>query len=103
MSLAIISYRFSRYSRAAPSSLRGAPWQLRSPERLAGAAGGLIGSILAKRLGDHHAHYLQEQLDRGRLLLWVRTWDPEHENRAVEILSKCSARDVHVHALPATA
>jgi len=32
---------------------------------LAGGAGGLIGSILAKWVGDHHAHYLQEQMDRG--------------------------------------
>jgi hypothetical protein len=69
---------------------------------LAGGAGGFIGSILAKWVGDHHAHYLQEQLDRGGLLLWVRTWDVEHEKRAVEILRKHSGSDVHVHALPAT-
>jgi nitrogen-specific signal transduction histidine kinase len=41
---------------------------------LTGGAGGLIGSILAKWVRDHHAHHLQEQLDRGGLLLWVRTW-----------------------------
>jgi hypothetical protein len=68
---------------------------------LAGGAGGLIGSILAKWVGDHHAHYLQEQMDRGGLLLWVRTWDAEDEKRAVEILRKHSGGDVHVHALPA--
>ena len=68
---------------------------------LAGGAGGLIGSILAKWVGDHHAHYLQEQMDRGGLLLWVRTWDAESERRAVEILRKHSGGDVHVHALPA--
>jgi hypothetical protein len=70
---------------------------------LAGGAGGLIGSILAKWVGDRHAHYLQEQMDRGGLLLWVRTWDAEDETRAVEILRKHSASDVHVHALPAEA
>lgn len=32
---------------------------------LAGGAGGLLGSLLAKWVGDNHAHYLQEQLDRG--------------------------------------
>jgi hypothetical protein len=53
---------------------------------LAGGAGGLIGSILAKWVGDHHAHYLQEQMDRGGLLLWVGTWGAEDESRAVEIL-----------------
>ena len=68
---------------------------------LAGGAGGLIGSILARWVGDHHAHYLQEQMDRGGLLLWVRTWDAEGERRAVEILRKHSGGDVHVHALPA--
>jgi hypothetical protein len=68
---------------------------------LAGGAGGLIGSILAKWVGDHHAHYLQEQMDRGGLLLWVRTWDAEDERRAVEILRRHSGSDVHVHALPA--
>jgi hypothetical protein len=69
----------------------------------AGGAGGLIGSILAKWVGDHHAHYLQEQMEHGGLLLWVRTWDSEDERRAVEIIRKHSERDAHVHALPAAA
>lgn len=67
---------------------------------LAGGAGGLIGTVLAKLVGDHHAHHLQEQLDHGGLLLWVRTRDAEHEKRAVDILKKHSGRDVHVHAIP---
>ncbi len=66
-------------------------------------AGGLIGSLLAKWVGDHHAHYLQEQLDHGGLLLWVRTWDADDENRAVKILAQHSGRDVHLHTLPASA
>ncbi len=70
---------------------------------LAGGSGGLIGSILAKIVGDHHAHHLQEELDHGGLLLWVRTWDDRDEKRAVDILKKHSGRDVHVHALPAAA
>lgn len=64
---------------------------------LAGGVGGLIGSVLAKWLGDHHARYLQEQLERGGLLLWVRTRDSAREERAVEILTKYSAKKVHVH------
>ena len=55
---------------------------------LAGGVGGLIGSILAKWVGDHHSHYLQEQMDRGGLLLWVNTRDVALEERAVEILKK---------------
>jgi hypothetical protein len=70
---------------------------------LAGGASGFIGSILAKWVGDHHAHYLQEQMDHGGLLLWVRTWDAEDERRAVEILRKHSGRDVHLHTLPPAA
>ncbi len=70
---------------------------------LAGGAGGFIGSILAKWIGDHHAHYLHEQIDRGGLLLWVRTWTADDEKRAAEILRKHSGGDVHVHALPAAA
>jgi hypothetical protein len=66
---------------------------------LVGGAGGLVGSILAKWLGDNHAHYLQTQIDRGGLLLWVRTRDTKAENRATDILKRHSSRDVHVHTL----
>jgi hypothetical protein len=67
---------------------------------LVGGAGGLIGAVLAKRLGDHHAHYLQEQIERGGLLLWVRTRDAAKECRAVEILNRHSAGEAHVHGRP---
>jgi hypothetical protein len=70
---------------------------------LSGGAGGLIGTILAKWIADHHAHYLRQQMDRGGLLLGVRTWDVEDEKNAVEILRKYSGSDVHVHAMPAQA
>jgi hypothetical protein len=67
---------------------------------LGGGAGAVIGSVLAKLVSDHHARYLQDQLDHGGLLLWVRTWDDEDEKRAVSILKKHSGHDVHVHAVP---
>jgi hypothetical protein len=70
---------------------------------LAGGTGGLIGSVLAKWVGDQHAHYLQQQIDHGGELLWVRTWTTEDEERAVEILERHSASEVHIHALPAKA
>jgi hypothetical protein len=70
---------------------------------LAGGVGGLFGSLLSKWVGDHHAHYLQEQLDHGGMLLWVRTWDAAREKRASDILSRHSGRDVHVHTLPVPA
>jgi Na+/glutamate symporter len=67
---------------------------------LAGGTGGFIGSILARWVGDRHAHNLQEQMDHGGLLLWVRTRHAEDEKRAMEILKKHSGHDVHIHALP---
>jgi hypothetical protein len=66
-----------------------------------GGAGALIGVALAKFIGDRHASHLQEQLNEGGLLLWVRTWDVEDERKATEILRRHSGRDVHIHALPA--
>lgn len=70
---------------------------------MAGGTGGLVGSALAGLLGEWHAHRVQEQLDRGGLLLWVRTRDANHEARAVEVLRRHSGRDVHVHEVPAPA
>lgn len=68
----------------------------------AGGGGALVGSLLARLVGERHAEYLQEQLERGGLVLWVRTWDGKDEARAVEILKHHSGTDVHVHG-PATA
>jgi hypothetical protein len=63
----------------------------------AGGVGGAFGTALAKLVGDHHAKHIQDQLDHGGLLLWVRTWDGSDEKRAVDILGKHSGHDVHVH------
>jgi hypothetical protein len=60
---------------------------------LAGGTGGLIGSVLAKWVGDHHAHYLREQIEHGGHLLWVRTWNTEDEEHAVEVLKRHSASE----------
>lgn len=65
-----------------------------------GGAGGLIGSTLGKIVEQHHADHLHAQLEKGGLLLWVRTRDPEHEVRAEGILRKHGALDVHIHELP---
>jgi hypothetical protein len=68
---------------------------------MAGGAGGLFGSALAKLIDDHHAHYLQRQLDKGGLLLWAHVRDREHEQRAKRLLERHSGEDVHVHELSA--
>jgi hypothetical protein len=63
-------------------------------------AGALIGTVLAHWLDKHHAEHLQEQLDRGGLLLWARTPDEDTQRRALDILTRHSAHDVHIHRLP---
>jgi hypothetical protein len=63
---------------------------------------GLLGEILAKFIGESHATYIEEQLKHGGLLLWVRCSNAEREKSAMEILSRQSGHDVHLHALPAS-
>lgn len=70
---------------------------------VAGGGGALVGGLLAKLVGDRHAAYLQEQLERGGLLLWVRTWNQDDERRAVEILKRHLGEDVHVHGAATSA
>jgi hypothetical protein len=67
---------------------------------IAGGAGGLIGAALARRIGNEHAKHLDQHLNRGGLLLWVRTRDAACEQKALDILRRHSAHDVHLHQLP---
>jgi len=64
-------------------------------------AGALIGTVLARWLDKSHAEHLQEQLEHGGLLLWVRTHDQQQEQTALKVLLEHSGTDVHVHRLPA--
>jgi len=66
-----------------------------------GGSGTALGVALARFIDQHHADYIADQLEKGGLLLWVRTWDQKDEAKAVELLSAHSAHDVHIHALPA--
>jgi hypothetical protein len=63
--------------------------------------GGVIGAFLGRFIDRHHARYLEDQLDRGGLLLWVATKTPEQEQKATELLERNGAADVHVHDLSA--
>lgn len=65
----------------------------------AGGGGGALGSIAAKWLGDRHAQIIEEQVNAGGLLMWVNLRDAEHERRALDILSRHSTHDVHVHEI----
>lgn len=59
----------------------------------AGGGGAAIGAILARWVDDVHAQYIQEQIDKGGLLLWVNTGNKEDVQRAVEILRRHSPRE----------
>jgi len=63
--------------------------------------GALLGTALSHWMDKSHAEWLQDQLDHGGILLWVRTPDTESEQKALTILSRHSAHDVHLHKLPA--
>lgn len=64
-------------------------------------AGAAIGAALAHLIGQHHVDHIEEQLQHGGLLIWVRAWNQEDEIRAREILEAKGARDVHVHEIGA--
>jgi hypothetical protein len=67
---------------------------------IAGSAGGLIGAALARFIGYEHAKHLEQHLNHGGLLLWVRTHDAVCEKKALDILRRHSAHDVHLHEMP---
>lgn len=63
-------------------------------------AGALLATVLTRWMDERRARWLHEQLERGGILLWVRTPDAAAERKAVEILMRHSTHDVHVHELP---
>ena len=67
---------------------------------LAGGGGAAIGSVLAHLIDKHHSDRLNQELEKGGVLLWVRTRDIKHEERAVNILENNGGIDVHVHTMP---
>jgi hypothetical protein len=49
-------------------------------------------------MGRGRAKDIEAQINKGGLLLWVRTCDADREARATAILRKHGADDVHVHS-----
>ena len=66
----------------------------------AAASGATIGGIIASFIDDHHAGFIENQIHRGGLLLWVHLRSPDLEEKAKKILSRHSAHDVHIHEIP---
>jgi hypothetical protein len=66
---------------------------------IAGGTGGMLGSALARWVGRQHAAYLHDQIQKGGLLLWVRVWNESDEERALGIVAKHAADQVHSHGI----
>ena len=66
----------------------------------AGAGGAGIGAVLASWIGGQRESRMQEQLDKGGLLLWVNIANPEREELARTILTRHSPHPVDVHDIP---
>lgn len=69
----------------------------------ASAAGGgaaALGAIFSRFIAKHHAEYIQHQIERGGMLLWVNIRSPEREQTARAILSKHAAHHIQAHEVP---
>jgi len=66
-----------------------------------GIAAMLTGYGLARQVESRHDRTLKSQLERGGLLVWVRTRNSREEDRASKVLKRNGARDVHVHDITA--
>lgn len=67
---------------------------------IAGGIGGSVGAVIAGLIGQKHAEEIERHLLAGGLLLWVRTRDESHEQRALGILAGHNGEGVHLHTLP---
>ena len=85
---------------AGVAAAAGGPLSVLIAAAIAAGGGGLwAGSIYAALVGKHHAEYIENQLDHGGLLLWVRLWTPKQEEVAKATLAKFTATDIHIHDL----
>jgi hypothetical protein len=68
---------------------------------VAGAAAmGAIGGALLLIIRQGDAEHLEEQVDEGHLLLFVRTDDADEEKKAVDILSRHGGYEAMVYEAP---
>ena len=62
-----------------------------------GLAGGSIGAIGAYAISKRHRGTVEQQLQSGGILLWVRTRNDEKEGAALRILQQADGQDIHIH------
>lgn len=67
---------------------------------IAAAAGvGAVGAAMSLIIHKSDAEYLEEQVDEGHLLLFVRILDPGTEQRVLDLLARHSAYEPRIHEL----
>jgi hypothetical protein len=62
---------------------------------------GIVGALVATIIHQSDANYLQQQVDEGHILLFVRMADPAKEQQAIDILTRHSGVDVKMYEVPA--
>ena len=62
--------------------------------------GVVVGVEFAWMLSYKYTQFFQRQINKGGLLVWVRTTNALRENSAQRILRKHGAKDVHIHDVP---
>ena len=67
----------------------------------AGSGAAAAVNVIGRWLGDNRAHFLNEQIDQGGILLWVTVHDADQARSASEILRRYGASNVHVHEISA--
>lgn len=60
---------------------------------------GGVGTVLTRVISQSDAEHLEQQVDEGHLLLFVRVDDREQEDRVMEILRRDSAYDPRVYTV----
>ena len=70
------------------------------PILIAAGTGAAVGVLLGRMFHRSYAERIQEQVERGGLLLWVSVYNRQQERKALSAFKAHGARDVHVHDLP---
>ena len=58
-----------------------------------------VGGLLANAIAEHHYKRVEEQVVQGGLVLWVKVADHDAERRALAVLKKARAHDIHIHQI----
>jgi outer membrane lipoprotein SlyB len=63
---------------------------------------GIVGALVAMMIHQSDAEYLQQQVDEGHILLFVRMADFSREQQAMNILTRHSGVNVKMYEVPAS-